>query len=108
MSDHTLSLTDDLYRYLREVSLREPELLHRLRTETQRLEMARMQISPEQGQFMRLIAMLIGARRIAEDDRMAGAARGAGRIDIGLARDIFRWEEHTSEIQSLMRISYAV
>src|SRR3546814_1367923 len=83
MSTLTITLTDDLYRYLREVSLREPELLHRLRTETQRLEMARMQISPEQGQFMRLIAMLIGARKA-------------------------RSEEHTSELQSLMRISYDV
>src|SRR3546814_9133462 len=31
-----------------------------------------------------------------------------GRIDILVATDVARSEEHTSELQSLMRISYAV
>src|SRR3546814_12993588 len=81
MSDHTLSLTDELYRYLRDVSLREPELLRRLRAETQRLEMARMQISPEQGQFMRLVAMLVGARKAIE----IGTFTGYSAISVALA-----------------------
>src|SRR3546814_10876780 len=81
MSDHTLSLSDLLYRYLRDVSLREPELLRRLRAETQRLEMARMQISPEQGQFMRLVAMLVGARKAIE----IGTFTGYSAISVALA-----------------------
>src|SRR3546814_7874522 len=37
------------------------------------------------------------------------AARGANRLDFGVAGGIVaRSEEHTSELQSLMRISYAV
>src|SRR3546814_2315516 len=36
---------------------------------------------------------------------MASTTRGSGRVDAWLSR---RSEEHTSELQSLMRISYAV
>src|SRR3546814_4645059 len=46
---------------------------------------------------------LLGAARRAVDE--AGAAVAA---DIGEGADIARSEEHTSELQSLMRISYAV
>lgn len=66
MSTRTLGLSDRLYDYLLGVSLREPEELARLRAETSRLTMARMQISPEQGQFMRLLIKLLGARRTLE------------------------------------------
>jgi caffeoyl-CoA O-methyltransferase len=66
MSRRSIVLTDALYEYLLSVSLREPELLARLRQETARQEMARMQISPEQGQFMFLLLRLIGARRCLE------------------------------------------
>ena len=66
MSNRSISLTDSLYGYMLEVSLREPELLLRLREETAADPMARMQISPEQGQFMSLLVRLIGARRCIE------------------------------------------
>jgi predicted O-methyltransferase YrrM len=66
MSRRSIVLTDALYEYLLSVSLREPELLARLRQETARQEMARMQISPEQGQFMFLLLRLIGATRCLE------------------------------------------
>jgi caffeoyl-CoA O-methyltransferase len=66
MSSHSISLTDSLYGYLLEVSLREPGLLLRLREETAADPMARMQISPEQGQFMALLVRLMGARRCIE------------------------------------------
>src|SRR3546814_15230354 len=50
-------------------------------------------------------------RRDARDDvpplRRQGGTRGRGRRPRGL-RDQGRSEEHTSELQSLMRISYAV
>ncbi len=66
MSRRTITLTDEIYDYLLNVTLREPELFARLRAETGRLENAQMQISPEQGQFMRLLVELLGARRAIE------------------------------------------
>ena len=66
MSNRTIDLTDSLYDYLLSVSLRETDLQRRLREETATLSMARMQISPEQGQFMALLAGLSGARRYLE------------------------------------------
>ena len=66
MSNRTISLTDSLHEYLLEVSLREADLLRRLREETAADPLARMQISPEQGQFMALLARLTGARRCIE------------------------------------------
>lgn len=66
MSKHTINLTDKVYKYLLDVSLREPEILTRLREETAKLPDAQMQISPEQGQFMALLIKLTGAKRILE------------------------------------------
>ena len=66
MSTRTTGLSDPLQEYLLRATLREPEVLARLREETARLPPARMQISPEQGQFMRLLAELIGVRRAIE------------------------------------------
>lgn len=66
MSTHTINMTPALYEYMLSVSAVEPEVLRRLREETSTLEMARMQISPEQGQFMRLLIGLSGARRALE------------------------------------------
>jgi predicted O-methyltransferase YrrM len=66
MSNRSITLTDELYDYLLAVSLREPPLLRRLREETAADPAARMQISPEQGQFMALLLKLIGARRCVE------------------------------------------
>ena len=66
MSNKTLFLTGPLYQYLRISSLREPEILRRLREETSRDPMAQMQISPEQGQLMSLLVKLLGATRTLE------------------------------------------
>jgi predicted O-methyltransferase YrrM len=66
MSNKTLFLTEPLYNYMRTFSLREPEILQRLRQETSRDPMAEMQITPEQGQFMALLARLIGTARTLE------------------------------------------
>ena len=66
MSTRTVSLDERLYDYLLAVSVREPQVLVELREETAQLPGAGMQISPEQGQFMRLLAELIGARRTLE------------------------------------------
>jgi len=61
MSNKTLCITEDLYRYMLSVSLREPDILRELRAETAQDENANMQISPEQGQFMGLLVKLLGA-----------------------------------------------
>jgi predicted O-methyltransferase YrrM len=66
MSNRTINLTDSLYDYLLSVSLREPEILRELREHTARMPAARMQISPEQGQFMHWLVSTIGARRTLE------------------------------------------
>lgn len=72
MSRETLSMTPALHRYLLSASLREPEVLARLRAETARLPAAVMQISPEQGQLMQLLVRLIGARRCLEVGTFTG------------------------------------
>lgn len=72
MSTRTLNLDDRLHDYLLAVGVREPEVLARLRAETARLPMARMQISPEQGQFMALLVRLTGARRCLEVGTFTG------------------------------------
>ena len=66
MSDETLNLTPELYEYLKSVSLREPDVLVRLRVETSRHPRAAMQISPEQGQFMSLLVKLLGVQKVLE------------------------------------------
>src|SRR5262245_65129718 len=65
-TNRSIGLDDRLYSYLCEVTLREPELMARLRAETSRLPRGTMQISPEQGQRMGLLVRLIGARRARE------------------------------------------
>jgi caffeoyl-CoA O-methyltransferase len=66
MSNKTLTMNDELYAYLCQVSLRESPRLARLREETAALPEHPMQIAPEQGQFMALLVALIGARRALE------------------------------------------
>jgi caffeoyl-CoA O-methyltransferase len=81
MSKRSISLTDSLYDYLLSVSLREPDLLLKLREETAADPAANMQISPEQGQFMGLLARLMGARRCLE----IGVFTGYSSLAIALA-----------------------
>ena len=66
MSNRTIMLDDALYDYLLQASLREPPVLAALREETLRMSERSMQIAPEQGQFMALIARLMGARQCVE------------------------------------------
>jgi predicted O-methyltransferase YrrM len=72
MSNKTLKLDDRLYQYLLDHSVRESELLGRLRATTAGIELSRMQIAPEQGQFMALLVELIGAERIIEVGTFTG------------------------------------
>jgi predicted O-methyltransferase YrrM len=72
MSLRTIELTDALYAYLLSVSLRESPLRRRLREQTAQMPNARMQISPEQGQFMGLLVELLGVRRAVEIGTFTG------------------------------------
>ena len=60
MSNKTLPLNNVLYEYILSVSLREPEVLARLRNESLQQSMSMMLSAPEQGQFMALLVQLLG------------------------------------------------
>lgn len=72
MSNRTIILNDSLYQYLLDHSLREDGIARALRERTASHEWARMQIAPEQGQFMALLAELTGARRVVEIGTFTG------------------------------------
>ena len=66
MSNQTTGLDPKLHEYLLSATLRESAVLAELRQETAEHPQARMQISPEQGQFMALLVQLMGAKRTLE------------------------------------------
>ncbi len=66
MSNQSIGLSDCLYQYLLANSLREPEILTRLRQETAAHPLVDMQISPDQGQLMGLLVQLIAAKKCLE------------------------------------------
>ncbi len=76
-----LVITEELWEYMRRVTLREPDILRRLREETANHPQIQMQISPEQGQFMALLMHLIGARRTIE----VGVFTGYSSLSVALA-----------------------
>src|ERR671937_3289713 len=84
MPDKYVTLTPELYAYLVEHGAREDDVLRRLRAETEELgDIAIMQISPEQGAFMTLLAKAMGAGRALELGTFTGysticVARGLG------------------------------
>lgn len=72
MGKKTLPLDDRLYEYLLSVSLRETPLLGQLREETDQLEVAAMQISADQGQFMALLLKILNSNRVLEIGTFTG------------------------------------
>jgi caffeoyl-CoA O-methyltransferase len=66
MSRTHTPITDEMADYIRDVTLREPEPLRTLRLETEEHPRAGMQTSPEQGQFLHLMARTVGARKTLE------------------------------------------
>lgn len=81
MSNKTLGLSESLYQYVLSNSLREPEILAKLRAETATHPMSQMQISPDQGQFMALLVQLMGARNALE----IGVFTGYSSLCVALA-----------------------
>lgn len=61
-----ITLPPDLADYVRSVSVHEDDLLRRLRAETEARPDASMLTSPEQAQFLALLARVLGARRCLE------------------------------------------
>jgi len=76
-----LTIGDELWEYMRRVTLREPALLRRLREETARYPNSNFQISAEQGQLMGLLMRIIGARRTIE----VGVYTGYSALSVALA-----------------------
>lgn len=81
MANRSLDLSDALYDYLIANSLRDDPILARLRAETAALPEGRMQIAPEQGQFMALLAELTGTRHYLE----VGTFTGYSALCVALA-----------------------
>ncbi len=81
MYKKSFGVSDDLYRYIVANSLNEPDILAKLRQETANHPEARMQISPEQGQFMSLLVRLMGAKKTLE----VGVFTGYSSLAIALA-----------------------
>jgi predicted O-methyltransferase YrrM len=72
MSNTTIGLSDELHAYVLDVGVREPDVLRRLREETEALPQHDMQIAPEQGAFMAMLVGLMGARRCIEVGTFTG------------------------------------
>lgn len=72
MTKKITPVTEPLYKYMLDNWVRQSEILNQLVIETAELELARMQISPEQGQFMSLLVRLSGALKIIEIGTFTG------------------------------------
>lgn len=81
MGKESLGLDNRLYEYLLSVSLREPEVLTKLRQETSQHSSSIMQISPDQGQFMALLVKLLGAKKTLD----IGVFTGYSSLVVALA-----------------------
>jgi predicted O-methyltransferase YrrM len=81
MSSRTWSMPEPVHGWLMAHVIDEPAPLRALRVETAALPMARMQISPEQGQLMRWLVQTLGVRRALE----VGTFTGYSALSIALA-----------------------
>ena len=81
MSNRTIAITESIYQYLCDHSVREDPILKDLRDYTYDMEERAMQIAPEQGQFMQMLVKLIGAKNTIE----VGVFTGYSSLAIALA-----------------------
>jgi len=81
MSSKPTPLSDTLYDYLLKHSLRETDEQRDLRKKTAKMKHGGMQISPDQGQFMALLARLLNAKRAIE----VGVFTGYSSLSVALA-----------------------
>jgi caffeoyl-CoA O-methyltransferase len=73
--------TEEVINYVARVGAREHPALRRCREETARLPNANMQIAPEQGAFLALLAKIVGARQTLE----IGTFTGYSALSVALA-----------------------
>ena len=76
-----MPVTEDLIDYITKVGAREHPALRRCREETAKLPMSQMQIGPDQGAVMALLAQLINAKRYLE----IGTFTGYSALSVALA-----------------------
>lgn len=76
-----IKLTPTLYQYCLENSLCEPEILRQLRLATEKMPERKMQISPDQGQFMRFLIKVMNAKTVLE----IGTYTGYSALSFALA-----------------------
>jgi predicted O-methyltransferase YrrM len=81
MSANTLSLPPVVYEYFQKISLRDNEILRKLREQTKKMSMGHMQISPEQGQFMGLLIELLNAKKTLD----IGTFTGYSALSVAMA-----------------------
>ncbi len=81
MEKSDIQISKGLYEYILSVSLREHEALRALREVTSKDPNAIMQIPPEQGQFMALLAKILGANKTLE----IGTYTGYSTLCVALA-----------------------
>ena len=67
-----LNITEALYDYMLDVSLREHPVLRSLREKTALMPLGLMQVAPEQAQFMQMLIRLVGAKKILEIGTFTG------------------------------------
>ena len=81
MSKKSLGLDSQVYNYLLSVSLREAEVLSKLRAVTNLHRASVMQISPDQGQFIAMLIKLMGAKKTID----IGVFTGYSSLAVALA-----------------------
>jgi caffeoyl-CoA O-methyltransferase len=81
MAREQVGIPPDVYAYLLRYGVHEPPVLARLREETDSHPRRQMQIGPEQGQLLRLLVELVGAKRCLE----IGTFTGYSSLSVALA-----------------------
>jgi len=74
MANRSIGLNSELYDYLLNYGLREPDILQQLRNATEKEELSVMRSAPEQGQLMAMLLRLMGAKRVLEIGTYTGYA----------------------------------
>ena len=72
MTKSITAVDEPLYHYITQNWVREDEIMRQLREETAKLDMAAMQISADQAQFMAFLVQLTGAKNILEIGTFTG------------------------------------
>ncbi|MBW4526892.1 MAG: class I SAM-dependent methyltransferase [Phormidium tanganyikae FI6-MK23] len=81
MFKQAFGVDESLYRYILSNSGQESDILAQLREETAQMSQARMQISPDQGQFMALLVRLMQAKKALE----VGVFTGYSSLSVAMA-----------------------